>query len=267
VLEGTNYVTISSVLPFMYRIIRDSQADAPLYMPWETDESMCWLTNLVPEVAAARGLLHDDLVERWVTTMPLSRKAELAMCALLDPRYKGFDWVGADSRLKELATITLRQTWDASVFKPKPVPSKPAAATTTASIPSNFSRAGGATKVTASSILKPPMHSMAIAPSETAPAQAHVTPATPVEDELDKYLALPAVEDPDADVLAWWRDQDCKAGLPNVAQLARQHLGIPASSVGVERLFSRAGRMHDDLRTAMDDGSLEHSLFAAFNTD
>ena len=63
---------------------------------------------------------------------------------------------------------------------------------------------------------------MAIAPSETAPAQAHVTPVTPVEDELDKYLALPAVEDPGADVLAWWRDQDCKAGLPNVAQLARQ---------------------------------------------
>ena len=45
---------------------------------------------------------------------------------------------------------------------------------------------------------------------------------------------------------------------PNIAQ--------PASSAGVERVFSAAGKMHDDLRKSAKDDTLEHSLFAAFNT-
>ena len=40
----------------------------------------------------------------------------------------------------------------------------------------------------------------------------------------------------------------------------------PASSAGVERVFSAAGKMHNDLRKSMKDESLKHSLFAAFNT-
>ena len=39
------------------------------------------------------------------------------------------------------------------------------------------------------------------------------------------------------------------------------------SSAGVERVFSAAGKMHDDLRKSEKDSTLEHSLFAAFNTD
>ncbi len=32
-------------------------------------------------------------------------------------------------------------------------------------------------------------------------------------------------------------------------------------------LFSRAGSMQDNLRSAMDDGTLQHALFAAHNTE
>ena len=42
---------------------------------------------------------------------------------------------------------------------------------------------------------------------------------------------------------------------------------MEASSAGVERVFSAAGKMHDDLRKSAKDDTLEHSLFAAFNTD
>ena len=48
---------------------------------------------------------------------------------------------------------------------------------------------------------------------------------------------------------------------------ACKYLSMPASSAGVERVFSAAGRMHDDLRKSAKDNTLEHSLFAAFNTD
>ena len=36
---------------------------------------------------------------------------------------------------------------------------------------------------------------------------------------------------------------------------------------GVERVFSAAGKMHGDLQKSAKDSTLEHSLFAAFNTD
>ena len=41
----------------------------------------------------------------------------------------------------------------------------------------------------------------------------------------------------------------------------------PATSAGVERVFSAAGKMHTDLKKSAKDTTLEHSLFAAFNTD
>ena len=46
-----------------------------------------------------------------------------------------------------------------------------------------------------------------------------------------------------------------------------QWLGCPGTSAGVERLFSKAGSMHHDLKGAMEDGSLEHSLIATANTE
>ena len=50
-------------------------------------------------------------------------------------------------------------------------------------------------------------------------------------------------------------------------KMAKQYLAQPASSAGVERVFSAAGKMHDNLRKSMKDSTLEHSLFAAFNTE
>ena len=41
---------------------------------------------------------------------------------------------------------------------------------------------------------------------------------------------------------------------------------LPASTAGVERVLSAAGKMHSDLRKSMQDSTLEHSLFAAFNS-
>ena len=70
-------------------------------------------------------------------------------------------------------------------------------------------------------------------------------------DDLEKYdLALPPVANMDVDVLAWWkaRDHNLEAdpasgrpkGLPALAKMGRQFLGRPASSAGVERMFSYA---------------------------
>lgn len=94
-------------------------------------------------------------------------------------------------------------------------------------------------------------------------------------DELEVYLALPPVPNLDLDVLEWWkaRDHDKKPnaasgtpqGLPMLARMVRQYFGRPASSAGVERMFSKAGKLHDDAKATQSDDTLQHCLLAAAN--
>ena len=84
-------------------------------------------------------------------------------------------------------------------------------------------------------------------------------------DELEEYLAEPQEEDLDMKVLAWW--QACEGRWPNLAKMVKQYFAAPASSGGVERVFSAAGKMHDDLKKSSKDDTLEASLFTMKNTD
>ena len=102
-------------------------------------------------------------------------------------------------------------------------------------------------------------------------------PATSSHNDLEKYLALPAISNMNLDLLAWWKARDYNMpeylasgrheGLPTLAKMAMQHLGRPASSAGVERMFSKAGRLHDDLKASQLDDTLEHALLAVANLE
>ena len=87
----------------------------------------------------------------------------------------------------------------------------------------------------------------------------------PEIDELEQYLADSEEPDIEVDVLAWWKAKESK--WPALAKMVKQHFAAPASSAGVERVFSAAGKMHSDLQKSARDSTLEHSLFAAFNTE
>ena len=92
-----------------------------------------------------------------------------------------------------------------------------------------------------------------------------VPPTQGLVDELAKYLALPQEHDTDLDVLAWWRLN--KTQFPILSKMARQFLAAPATSAGPERLFRLAGRMHDDMKKATSEGTMQHTLMAAVNND
>src|SRR6202012_1073682 len=73
------------------------------------------------------------------------------------------------------------------------------------------------------------------------------TVATDDIDEIDEWLKSPPIQERVPDnmtaeqdiqwLMAWWRTNRFKH--PRMAKIARRYLSIPASEVGVERLFSR----------------------------
>ena len=68
-----------------------------------------------------------------------------------------------------------------------------------------------------------------------------------------------------ADPLKFWTSK--QHVWPELTRMARQCLAMPATSAGVERMFSAAGRIFSDSRQAMLDKNLEAILFARANTD
>ena len=74
-------------------------------------------------------------------------------------------------------------------------------------------------------------------------------PVPEVQDELENYL-----ESLEEDDLEWWKGKERM--WPNLTKMVKQYFSQPASSAGVEHVFSAAGKMHDDLRKSAKDDTL-----------
>jgi hypothetical protein len=75
-----------------------------------------------------------------------------------------------------------------------------------------------------------------------------------VSQELRMYRAM-AKAPFGSDVLSWWKDH--MGTFPRLARVARQYLGIPASSATVERIFSRAGSAMTNKRNRLGNDGFE----------
>ena len=91
---------------------------------------------------------------------------------------------------------------------------------------------------------------------------------SPVMDELQEYLAEPVCKDNKdfnkQGVFQYWWDKKDK--WPQLTRMWKQFHSAPATSAGVERIFSKAGRNHGDLRKSMEEGTLESALKAGVNS-
>ena len=67
-------------------------------------------------------------------------------------------------------------------------------------------------------------------------------------------------------MLAWWKAKE--STWLRLAKMVKQYFASPASSAGGgARLLSCGEKMHGDLQKSAKDSTLEHSMFAAYNTD
>ena len=87
-------------------------------------------------------------------------------------------------------------------------------------------------------------------------------------DEVERYLRLPEIplqthSGQDQDILHWWKSHTSE--FSDLLKMARQFLAAPTSSSSLERLFSAAGKMHDDLMKSTTEETLEDMLTVSKN--
>ena len=76
--------------------------------------------------------------------------------------------------------------------------------------------------------------------------------------EVSRYKAEPLLN-LDEDVLLWWKHH--APSYPYLTKMARKYLGIIATSVPSERLFSTAGNTVNAKRSSLDPANAEKLVF------
>eukprot|EP00918_Siedleckia_nematoides_P031174 GHVU01067468.1.p1 GENE.GHVU01067468.1~~GHVU01067468.1.p1 ORF type:complete len:186 (+),score=24.99 GHVU01067468.1:45-602(+) len=173
----------------------------------------------------------------------LSGEREDYYCAtILDPRFKHYDqWPTNNPNYKtEFAKRMVLGTWT-DVFKPSERPG----------------------------LQQAPLRPVAKKSTLTTDFAGYAAPAaSDAGDELAQYLAEPP--EPDAEdfnkvgIFKYWESRRIR--WPNLTRMWRQFHGSPATSGGIERIFWRAGKAHDDLRKSTKETSIEAILMAGVNS-
>jgi hypothetical protein len=80
--------------------------------------------------------------------------------------------------------------------------------------------------------------------------------------ELESYMEEPNILE-HSNPFQYWAEN--KAKYPTVAMVARAYLGIPATSVASERVFSRCGLVCSDRRSSLSPQHVEELVFLSQN--
>ena len=234
-IGGTQYVTALLVLPSVYMLIHKVRK-GDMVCNW--DDSVVQPQQTTPEVRAARANLRTALEDRFIKALPDHVFEQYSIATLLDPRLKSFRFLSQGQRdtAVEAFRVQWTQKWQpqhAERRQPKPAAQK---------------------KTGLSALLQDEFE-------EAAGPRVHV-PDLQSDDKLSAYMALP-VESMQTNVIEWWRGH--RTVFANLSRMARQYLATPATSAGVERLFSAAGLTFGDLAHAMKEETLGCRLLAAYN--
>jgi hypothetical protein len=256
-LEGKNYTTSNLVIPSMYGCIELLHPNAAVRQPW--DGKLLKPKDLRPEVTEGRQVLYDDMVRRWKTEISTELKHFYFIATICDPRQQGltFPGVSQEERLEahEWFEAEYDSLWNTSAPEEPSVPALAPAASASLPVPAL------APAASASASLGSFVDFMASVAHLQAPVPAQVSR---VKSEAHRYLELPAAP-MNTDPLEWWAANEIN--FPALSVMARQYLGVPATSASAERLFSLAGRAFDDLRQRMKEEMLEILMWARINKE
>ena len=204
-------------------------------------------------------MLYDDMVRRWKTEISTELRRFYLIATICDPRQQGLTFPGVSQEesleAHEWFEAEYDSLWNTSAPEEPSVPALAPAASASLPVPAL------APAASASASLGSFVDFMASVAHLQAPVAAQVSR---VKSEAHRYLELPAAP-MNTDPLEWWAANEIN--FPALSVMARQYLGVPATSASAERLFSLAGRAFDDLRQCMKEEMLEILMWARINKE
>ena len=219
-----------------------------------------------PAVVEFRHLLLDQFQLRFDDERE-GHQEDLLICTLLDPRFKNFTFKGATPEMaknaRAFASVSLRDNFTAKLranLSEEAVEQEESNRTTGFSL----SRRKAPTGVQESFLDSDEDDEMdEMDDGDEEPERAEDEPMLGVPAEIQLYLGLREVTDKNLDLLGWWKLHAHM--FPALARMARQFLALPASSAGVERLFSSAGTINGNLRKNTKEATMQSLLFVKQN--
>ena len=268
--SGNTYVTLSQIFPIVTNLTNSLKSHDNLYEENNdsddntiSSDSEEILTNQSTEVN------YDNVSEVLKNVkkniyMGLKRYWSMPdefgiMATLLDPRYKDLNFI-SDEETKVKIHSSLQIQYDQLKREMQQQSSSPPSPTSsTISIISTDSRS-----------LTPSTRSLREYRERREQRVKEVFHQKPeisssssaIADEITTYFLLPVARE-NKDPLSWWKTK--QEIFPILSIIARKYLGIPATSVASERLFSDAGNHITSRRSLLDPGLLGKMVFLKRN--
>lgn len=269
--SGSTYVTLSKIVPIITNLTSSLELSNNLHEENfdDSDETIGSDDSEDNEDISADQINYDNIGEVLENVkrniyMGLKHYWKIPnefgmMAALLDPRYKNLSFI-SDDNIRQRIHSTLQAQYDQLKWEitQQSIPSSPTTVTSTdAASLITESSAGSSTP---SRSLRE--HKARREQRTKKILQIKETTSPTMEDEIASYFLMPIARE-NKNPLDWWKTK--REMFPILSILAQKYLGIPATSVASERLFSDAGNHITAKRNSLNPNLLAKMLFLKRN--
>ena len=272
--SGNTYITLSQMFPIIVNLtnsLKPSESD-DLYEEYNdsddnntiTSDSEGSLTNQNIEVVDYSNIsevlkkikknIYAALKHYWSTPDEFG-----IMATLLDPRYKDLNFI-SDEEIKVKIRSSLQIQYDQLKKEMQQQSSTPPSPTSSTISIISTDTTRSSTPSTRS--LREYQERREQRIKEVFQSAEKSASSSAIADEITTYFLLPVARE-NKDPLNWWKTK--QEIFPILSIIARKYLGIPATSVASERLFSDAGNHITAKRSLLDPGLLGKMVFLKRN--
>ncbi|CAB4426362.1 unnamed protein product [Rhizophagus irregularis] len=183
------------------------------------------------------------------------------MAALLDPRYKSLDFISEEDTKKRIHS-RLREKYDQLKWdiSQQSIPSSPTTTITSTDTEGLIAESSSKSSTPGRSLRD--HRARQEQKTKEVFQQTEKPKSSVMEDEITSYFLMPTARE-NKNPLDWWRAK--REIFPILSLLAQKYLGIPATSVSSERLFSDAGNHIRAKRNSLDPDLLGKMIFLKRN--
>jgi hypothetical protein len=266
--SGNTYVTLSQIVPIITNLMDSLSSSSDNLEEYEedfddktiasdSDESLISFqqtevnyNNIAEVLKNVKKNIYIGLKHYWAVPNEFG-----IMAALLDPRYKDLNFISDEK--KQAIHSTLQAEYDKLKWEihQQSVPPSPITDTSTTSTDTSVNSTPSTRSLREHKARREQKTKEVLRMTEN-------TNLSTLADEIDTYFLMPIVRE-NKNPLDWWRTK-CEI-FPILSIIAKKYLGIPATSVASERLFSDAGNHITAKRNSLSPDLLGKMLFLKRN--